>query len=103
MTTPLPETSPAEGTVAAPAPPSYRSGRRDLVLGVVVGAAVSVVLMLPALITAFGGGETLPFLAESGLTVVLVLVGIVIAIWAVVDGIPALRSKTPNVPAEVAK
>jgi len=103
VTSPLPETSPAEGASPPPAPPTYRGGRRDLVLGAVIGAAVSVVLLLPAMITAFGGGEFLPFLAESGLTVILVLVGIVIAIWAVVDGIPAWRNRTPRVPAEVAK
>lgn len=102
MTSTLPE-SHTGGTNSPPAPAAYRGGRRDLGVGIVIGAAVSLVLMLPALVSAFGGGEFLPALAESGLTVVLVLVGIVIAIWAVVDGIPAWRNRTPRARAEVAK
>ena len=102
MTSTLPETN-KEGTNSPTPPPIYRRGRRDLGLGIVIGAAVSLVLMLPALVSAFGGGEFLPALAESGLTVVLVLVGIVIAIWAAVDGIPAWRNRTPRARAEVAK
>jgi hypothetical protein len=103
MTTPLPETSHAEGAISAAAPPNYRGGRRDLTLGVVIGVAVSAVLLLPAMISAFGGGDIFPALTESGLTVVLVLVGIVVVIWAFLDGIPAWRNRTPRVPAEVAR
>ena len=72
-------------------------------LGIVIGAVVSVVVMLPAAISAFGGSDILPALTEGGLTVVLVLVGIVLAIWAVVDGLPAWRSRTPRISAEVAR
>jgi protein-S-isoprenylcysteine O-methyltransferase Ste14 len=101
MSSPLPEASRAEDASPPPAPPTYRRGRRDLGLGVVIGVAVSVVLLLPALVSAFGGGEILPALSESGTAVVLVLVGIVIAIWAAVDGLPAWRNRTPRVPAKV--
>jgi hypothetical protein len=102
MTPPLPEDSHAEGAIFAPAPSANRATRSDLVLGVVIGAAVSVAVLLPGLISAFGGGDVLPALTESGSTVVLGLLAIVIVIWAAVDGIPAWRSRGPRVPAEVA-
>jgi protein-S-isoprenylcysteine O-methyltransferase Ste14 len=101
MSSPIPEASHAEGASPPPPPPTYSRGRRDLGLGVVIGFAVSVVLLLPALVSGFGGGEILPALSESGTAVVLVLVGIVIVIWAAVDGLPAWRNRTPRVPTKV--
>jgi hypothetical protein len=101
MSSPLPEAGNAEGVSPPPPPPTYSRGRRDLGLGVVIGFAVSVVLLLPALVSGFGGGEILPVLSESGTAVVLVLVGIVIVIWAAVDGLPAWRNRTPRVPTKV--
>jgi hypothetical protein len=70
---------------------------------VLIGVATSVVLLMPALVSAIGGDEFLPALTESGVTVVLVLLAIVVGIWTVVDGIPAWRSRAPRVPAEVEK
>ena len=101
MTTPAPEPSQSVSAVSVPDATPYRAGPRDLVLGVLIGALVSVAVLLPAAISAFGGGDILPALNESGLTVVLILLAIVVVIWAVVDGFPAWRNRTPRASAVV--
>lgn len=93
MTT-VPDPSQPGSASSAPATSNYRAGRRDLVLGVVIGVAISVAILLPAALEAVNGSVILSPLPVYGYAVVLVLLAVVVAIWAVVDGVPAWRGRT---------